>query len=506
MSPSMDSPRVDDPAMETPLKKHLDALPLEIQHSIFRLLDPAGLIAVSQTSRFWRRIINPQRQHFIERLLAWECLPEYGGPPCNVSMARNSPIPDWDTDGWNHARFACGGCLALRRHTDFSYKYIARLRFKKPQPESPPSLLLTSWEPSNHKQWGRKHWKQKKEQGNLAPREWKRRLGWALGGYRRGKVFVVVDGIRRRASENLDTHLRYGCESFRNISDAEWACISDETEDALMEREVAKIEYAHSGSDRHLRRCHTYRLGAKGCIRNDISGYYKNNNSCPETQGRTVSFESPLERWFPGLFSNTGLPRPPIDRNDLPWRMTGSFHRQNLIYRMCRTCGTWKEERSFPLGYIDDHACYHCIASEPRGRDKLGTLLQMRLITCCEGPMQHLQFRLEHNAPRRLLSGDWPATTREDAPKGPLEPPDRTLIWDFKTLAEFEKRYKYCLELFKEGHLKLTPDSRRVGQHASLMFSCWIWLGKTLAMLRDDPEPLLEWALARHGAELGETA
>ncbi|KAI0129061.1 hypothetical protein BJ170DRAFT_682840 [Xylariales sp. AK1849] len=58
----------------------LDSLPRELQVAIFRLLDPIALICISQSCAQFRAVVNPSRKHFVERLLAAECLEEFGGP------------------------------------------------------------------------------------------------------------------------------------------------------------------------------------------------------------------------------------------------------------------------------------------------------------------------------------------------------------------------------------------------------------------------------------------
>uniref|UniRef100_A0A0B7KK73 F-box domain-containing protein n=1 Tax=Bionectria ochroleuca TaxID=29856 RepID=A0A0B7KK73_BIOOC len=110
----------------------LQSLSVELQRFIIRLLDPIGLFSLSQASRYFRRTINPTRAEQIERFLALECLPEYGGDrPAILPLDRDQIVagPDWNTDSWQQSRWACAFCLRLLSHTHFDNHFLLRRRW-----------------------------------------------------------------------------------------------------------------------------------------------------------------------------------------------------------------------------------------------------------------------------------------------------------------------------------------------------------------------------------------
>jgi hypothetical protein len=71
-------------------------MPVEVLCAIFVLLDPISIIATSQTSRALRAIIDPTRHECIQRLLALELLPEYGGIAPSFRFRDSSIVPPTD--------------------------------------------------------------------------------------------------------------------------------------------------------------------------------------------------------------------------------------------------------------------------------------------------------------------------------------------------------------------------------------------------------------------------
>ncbi|KAJ6582012.1 hypothetical protein B0H19DRAFT_1252158 [Mycena capillaripes] len=114
----------------------MDALPTEILCAIVRLVDPIGLISLSQSSRTLRTLIQPTQQNFVHRLLALELDPVLAGA-VPFYGADNSISPPWTyTEAWNAIRFACLGCMKLLPHTRFSNQNILSIRRRKPAPDS----------------------------------------------------------------------------------------------------------------------------------------------------------------------------------------------------------------------------------------------------------------------------------------------------------------------------------------------------------------------------------
>ena len=93
------------------------SLPPEILYIIFPLLDPIALISLSQSSRCSRRLIDPQRCHFVRRLLILD-------PLFEDAAARSS------------IRHACSGCMRIRGYLHFGNRSILGLFLQKPPPGS----------------------------------------------------------------------------------------------------------------------------------------------------------------------------------------------------------------------------------------------------------------------------------------------------------------------------------------------------------------------------------
>ncbi|SCN66247.1 uncharacterized protein FFB20_08739 [Fusarium fujikuroi] len=127
----------------------LDGLAVELKEQIIRLVDPIGLISLRQTNLHFRSIIEPQRQQSIERLLALECLPRYGGSLLPFTKCPGKAL--WsDPDllaTQTRSRWACTGCKRLLPYYHFQYKFLAEVIWRKPPPGSPATKIITSWEP-----------------------------------------------------------------------------------------------------------------------------------------------------------------------------------------------------------------------------------------------------------------------------------------------------------------------------------------------------------------------
>ncbi|KEZ43484.1 hypothetical protein SAPIO_CDS4686 [Scedosporium apiospermum] len=116
-------------------------LPTELQCSIISSLDPITLIAASQTCRRLRKLIDPQRVHFVERLLALETLDKYGAP---VTSFRGQEPEEWWDSSW-----ACTSCLCLLPTKLFTPPYIYNYQYNKPLRKDFDAYgMLTSWSPT----------------------------------------------------------------------------------------------------------------------------------------------------------------------------------------------------------------------------------------------------------------------------------------------------------------------------------------------------------------------
>ncbi|KAF5984987.1 cyclin-like f-box [Fusarium coicis] len=140
-------PPYEPPYEEPPREASLKTLPPELKEQITRLVDPIGLFSLRLIHNDFRNIIRPQKQQYIEHLLALECRARYGGPS----------LPFIDLAGrilWigsallaTRSRWACAGCVRLLPYYHFQNKFLAEVIWRKPMPGSPAANIITSWEP-----------------------------------------------------------------------------------------------------------------------------------------------------------------------------------------------------------------------------------------------------------------------------------------------------------------------------------------------------------------------
>ncbi|KAJ7189616.1 hypothetical protein GGX14DRAFT_608774 [Mycena pura] len=110
----------DDPSFSS--------LPTELLCAIVRLLDPIGLISLSQSSRVFRALIRSSQEDFVQCLLALELDPHLGGI-VHFRSRDNNLTPPWDdAEALKAIRFACIGCMKLLPHTRFSNQNLLQLR------------------------------------------------------------------------------------------------------------------------------------------------------------------------------------------------------------------------------------------------------------------------------------------------------------------------------------------------------------------------------------------
>ncbi|KAK4139560.1 uncharacterized protein C8A04DRAFT_32948 [Dichotomopilus funicola] len=124
-------------------------LPVELCGDVVRSLDPISLIALSQTSRSWRALIQPTRRDFQQRLLALELTPEHGGIVPRFDLDIQASIPAYTSDAWEANKYACCGCMKLRTHMLFNNHAILRESYRKPTPDCVEAtrMAVTEWEP-----------------------------------------------------------------------------------------------------------------------------------------------------------------------------------------------------------------------------------------------------------------------------------------------------------------------------------------------------------------------
>ncbi|KAI4598789.1 hypothetical protein KJ359_002681 [Pestalotiopsis sp. 9143b] len=279
-------------------------LPVELQHSIFRLLDPVALISFAQTNRRFRAAISPKRENFAERLLVLECHEEFGGPYLRFNGLDNHQDPAWDDERADRMRWACSHCLRLLPHRSFDNHSLLRLAFRKPSLEWPAAQICTSWEPT----------------GKVAPRAVLKRRAIAARERLRGLRLDYATG---------ETDERYLC-----------------------------------GFRRHQRKCNECRFQT-GDLRSHLvipprnvglvpytAGANIGTASVPIVRSRRLALASYVHRYFPGLFMDLPSYSPLADKAP-----TFPIYRQDARDRWfthymirCPGCASWKELAAFRIG------------------------------------------------------------------------------------------------------------------------------------------------------------
>lgn len=222
-------------------------LPEEILIPIFQRLDPIGLISASQTCTKLRRIIRPtlRRRHFVERLLELECTEEHGGPPF-VFCSRNSKMdPEPSSTDLDAMRWACTGCLLLLPRQRFEHQSLTRLYKRKPIPGSSASVMRSTWEPC------RTFYPVARAERRRAFKERRSEVR-----ERYVAASIPTNHIYRPPTKQRLLKLQnVGMESFKTMSEAEFAGISWQKEQQLLDLEAWKIDLEWCGYQRRARLC-----------------------------------------------------------------------------------------------------------------------------------------------------------------------------------------------------------------------------------------------------------
>ncbi|KAI9049396.1 hypothetical protein LZ554_006430 [Drepanopeziza brunnea f. sp. 'monogermtubi'] len=268
-------------------------LPLEIYLLILPLLSATSLVAFAQTNRYFRNLINPDRELLVNRLLELECLPQYGGGEVTINAKAKIIVPS------GLVAYACTRCLRIVPHTHFDNHALLRLRFRKPPPGS--------------------------------------RVAGKSGGWVSGNA--KTRGLHRQAELRSDTLENW----MRRIdpathSTAEWKALY------------------HIGTDRRRRWCNeckfvtgvwarasSYRSGWESSLRTSNIGPV----DVPVIKGRHRRCHDSTERFFWDLF-------PLADDAECPWRF--QVHRREncdwwtLWWIRCPGCTVWQEVAAFRRG------------------------------------------------------------------------------------------------------------------------------------------------------------
>ncbi|KAJ7768626.1 hypothetical protein DFH07DRAFT_880682 [Mycena maculata] len=324
--------RVDDDALSFP------SLPTEILCAIIRLVDPIGLISLSQSSRAFRTLIQPSQDDFVQRLLALELDPALGGIVRFRSRDNNLTPPWSDAEAWKAIRFACVSCMKLLPHTRFSNQNLLQLRRRKPPPGSREANRITDWEPS-------------------------------AGGDAKARGLRLQERIRREKEDRAAVRF-----------ELEWSSEAEVVDDP-----DARAETVLAGVHRTRRRCNECRFRKGEFARPTRAN--AGTAAVPVLTSLRLQFTCAFDRYFPGL-----LPRMPLEMRPLLF----TVHKANvrvelftLYHARCPGCAVWQELGAFRIGLPYAHATPLLMLEERRkqlqGEDGIASLLCNRCLLARHG-------------------------------------------------------------------------------------------------------------------------
>ncbi|SPN99247.1 related to putative protein [Cephalotrichum gorgonifer] len=520
----------------------LSLLPMELQFSIIRHLDPIGLISLSQTSSHFRLVVSPKKKDFAERLLQLELLPEQGGPTPTFRSRDNYISPGPLDPEWNDILWACTSCLRLLPHLYFDNNSILRLGYRKPSPLIfDPRHAVTTWEPAGHRVSRRP---KKGKTGDDALREDKKqRLRYSIC-VTRGR------GTAHRAqpplSNSLSTLLASGMAGISQTTQAEFDALTPEEKLRIYDDNAEVIERERCGNKRHLRKCNECRY-QHGDLRPHLNGRgrrLKTSKMPILPSRRTVTFGMHLDRWFPGFSDALENRRPGY--NALLYQAIyreGARDRPMALYMArCPGCECWQELRNLRIGgdflhwkpnvatgysrsettpeewsrseaSLDESRCNACFAAE-NGREALAEALWLWFERLSSFELKLLEWRIlsspafmtrihhgYNGAPREYMKRlkwilDHMPTLQQTFSMMPM--------LSYYDIATIRLRQTQWRELWEETKLKgdrswTTCDMDKCYEewvsNLDEAEEHWRWLMACTGEVRERPMALVEWAL-----------
>ncbi|KAK3291088.1 uncharacterized protein B0H64DRAFT_409797 [Chaetomium fimeti] len=481
------------PTMAPPIDSHIH-LPDEILVHIVQQLDPITLIALSQCSKSWRTLINPNHHDYVQRLLALELTPEYGGIIPLFDEASQTLSPPWESPEWKKTNYACCGCMKLLPHMMFDNHALLRRPYRKPPLGSVEAskASMTDWEPLEPSaRWRRIH-----KKAALLKAERKK---W-------------IRFVKRSRSRQLSS------EPSPMLWESSHCDVSENIEKYLV------------GIGRQYRRCIECQRQT-GVLSRKLSGYSDlGNQMMPFTAvvSRRVKLTSIIEREFPGLMES--LPPDQVPRQRRMMGVSTNVLSFTLYVIHCPSCGKWQESSAFrqpdlfqdgflhPAKLKGPLLCNHCHLSthqDPR-------LLAQELSAHALAIVQHARTVLEedfkygwesinrefnswsHFEPPIL--GKYKAMNKEILGglkfQGPLRRKDDIIVDLPSALPDLHRRFKqlrYFLynevepgiraEVFKDEWMEMWLEDY------SLMEAMLPWLNQQIAWVKSNPNAVLNHVL-----------
>lgn len=438
-----------------------DKLPIELQSQVLRLLDPIALISFSQTCQQFRNTIRPTRQHFVERLLAVECLEEAGGPLLHFRARDNAQEPAWEDGKINDMRWTCTHCLRLLPHMRFDNHSLLRLGFRKPPPGSPAALPCTSWEP-NDQVVSRTVQHRRRAASKAEMKRLRRQYA----------IAVTLNWGRSRQSQSAFDRLtdfqNAEMEPFTALSTTEFASLNTFEETKLLDDVATSVEREMCGYKRRLRKCNEcrYQLGdlrshmvtpspvTPGVIQSYLAGANLGTTAVPIVRSRQLYIGTRTHRYFPSFLKDMPSWAPEADKAP-NFRIYRQDSRDDVFTNYmirCPGCASWKEMANFRCGnhwpkwwpagqhrwgdnlwnnwdgvpitldFINKLRCHTCYASD-HGRDALAKVLIQWYTECLISDLWQLQRHLslgwslawdslDSERMRYVQPGEWFASQR----------------------------------------------------------------------------------------------
>ncbi|KAF4416243.1 hypothetical protein FACUT_12744 [Fusarium acutatum] len=494
----------------------LTDFPNEIQCQIIRLLDPVGLISVSQSSRHFRRLINPQKRHLVERLLQVELLTEHGGPTLTYRSRDSRLEPSWQDAAWESMRWACTDCLRLLSHKCFENPSLLRLSYRKPLPNSDAARMITTWEP-------RPHWR---PQHRLMPGSEEYRLEKNRRGlYSFAVTKGVMCGVEGHPAEHLENLSVSDLVGFEKLFEKEFRNMDDDEQLELFDRVALLIENDDCGKKRYLRKCIECRF-RKGFLSYRFVGD-RGSQNFPVIPSRRVGFESDLDRNFPGFLGTLKSEQRFVKNPSV------GVYLYTMYMARCSRCERWQEIRSFRLeghrwGWRngiseeaelpgkehDKNFCNKCLA-DTRGRGQLAetlkkwvlALLNKRLSLYISHLYHHLNtqyYTPVYHLPQAEAE-DW-GVLLEQTPRIILGVSSGLSREDLDLINTRRRQWKDLLDRAKESDTQNPQYQVLDGlydkwvRRSDSIERKWKWLMGCKEKIEDNPDLLVDWALERNGA------